>query len=463
MKRVFNIHVFFCAVFTAFTAILVTLALSKVPFLEPVSDSVMDWDFTDLAHNEGSKNQEEIDDRIVLVNISEADVLDREGIALLLKEISRHQPKVIGLDVFFSNPQDYLKDSLLTQVISEIKDIVMVARYFPGKDSIEMSHPMFSSNMKQGLANLEYDRQGTIRKIINRGAYQEDTFRSFASEVVKYYDSEAASEFNERNLEWEWINYQGNTSSFLTLDYFDTSFSVVKDKIVLVGYLGQEIEIGKSIREGIPHKYYTPLKTLWYNKQLPDMYGVVIHANAIKMILDRKYVHSRWFIDEISNMVLIVMAVVLFYFLLQKFTRRYNILARALSLTIIGLVIGMSVFFFKTFHLKIELSFTVLVLLFLPDCLEFYATYFTPAYDRFSNTIRSWLKYSVIVILFSPYILSLVFGYELIANADDPTFRIIFFLISFLWLLAYSTGVVVYGVKKHFEKEGRGFENKNIN
>ena len=182
MRRYLSIHILYCAVFVGFSAVLITDALSRIPILEPISDSIIDWDFTDIAYNDINRASAVVDDRIVLVNISDPENINRKDIGHLLQKIDAADPKVIGLLVFFSNLNNHEQDSILSTAIREVENLVMVADYIGDSDSIHYSHSDFSLNIDPGLSNLMPGNQGTIRQIVNFKPTPIDTLRSFASQ-----------------------------------------------------------------------------------------------------------------------------------------------------------------------------------------------------------------------------------------------------------------------------------------
>ena len=85
------------------------------------------------------------------------------------------------------------------------------------------------------------------------------------------------------------INYKGNLEKFLcfSIDEFMLlkDKSIVENKIVLVGYLGTPTGNVFDVED----KHFTPLNEITSGKSIPDMYGLVIHANIIAMILNNSF------------------------------------------------------------------------------------------------------------------------------------------------------------------------------
>ncbi len=131
-------------------------------------------------------------------------------------------------------------------------------------------------------------------------------------EMAMEYDSIKTKKFLERNNYSEVINYRGNvirhlrhpriirkcftrlTSKMLLTENFVPE--MIKDKIVIFGFLGEYL--------GDPSwddKFYTPLNKKLAGKANPDMFGAVVHANIVSMILNEDYVDQMAEWQEVAN------------------------------------------------------------------------------------------------------------------------------------------------------------------
>src|SRR5690606_1880692 len=122
--------------------------------------------------------------------------------------------------------------------------------------------------------------------------------------------------FLARNNYSETINYRGNildlhnASSFsgryFALDWYqalDPEYvlpELITDKIVIMGYMGDDFE-----DTSWDDKFFTPLNRQYAGKTNPDMYGPVVHANIVSMILNEDY------IDELPDWLEWVIAIIL--------------------------------------------------------------------------------------------------------------------------------------------------------
>lgn len=269
----------------------------NLSFLNPIEKALSDFSFSDLLYSKLATKQENLDTNIVLVNIGH---LDREQIARQIVRIRSHQPRIIGFDGFFAVRRDSAVDAQLQHAFSEGNDFIM-ACYLTGKqaseakfDSLETSHPYFNSG-RRALVNLggSDPETSTIRNFSPLEVFRGDTLLSMAAALVKNYDPAAFRQLVKRNNQREVINYIGNRSSFISFDAAEsldsaTDLSIVKDKIVLMGYINESFDQPIDLED----IYFTPLNNELAGRSRPDMYGMVVHANAASMVLSGNYINE---------------------------------------------------------------------------------------------------------------------------------------------------------------------------
>ncbi len=310
-------------VFASMYGILLLTQIRLFNAFDPIGQALADYKLTDYAFVNLRKDPD-VEQRIWIVNIGDQ---DRRGVAEQIRILSEAGPKVIGIDSFFDCrglPRDTfycpaLRDTLgnlmLADAIREAGNVVLVTKLLqrdstlgPDEyDSLEVSDDIFSMNAHQGFANLNTD-----------AAYQDDakSCRSFAPnrmvkdrreiafsvQVAMLYDSAKAEKLLGRRNQWEVINYRGNVLDLHGATNYPTMFfalddhqvlngefapEMIKDQIVIMGYMGDSFD--HSTWED---KFYTPLNKKMAGKANPDMFGVVVHANAVSMILNEDYVDA---------------------------------------------------------------------------------------------------------------------------------------------------------------------------
>ncbi len=305
----------------------------ELSFLDPIGDAIGDVEMTDLVFSE-IRESPKVDQSIVLVNIGE---LSRREIAQELQIINQFEPSVIAIDSYFWNlKEDSLGDALLNRSLKSINNLVMVSELEYSQstseyDSIKYSNPFFNLG-HTGYANLEtnaLDQQQfkVCRSFPPKRIIQKKEEVSFAVKVCELYDKEKANEFLKRDYEYEIINYRGNIMDFGQTkfggryaaldvsDVFQQKFipELIKGKIVIFGFMGRDFN-DRSWED----KFYTPLNLKYAGRSNPDMFGVVIHANIISMILNKDYIGKQSKTSSLVTALIICFLTVLFFTLIYK-------------------------------------------------------------------------------------------------------------------------------------------------
>ncbi len=366
---------------------------SAFEVLNPIGEAISDMDITDIVFSKLRKDPDALqNDDIVIVNIGN---LNRQGIAQQIDIINEYHPKVVGIDAFFRQPTDNYQDSVLASVLWNTDKLVLVTKLnhynsTTGKfDTLETSNPMFLENAQMGFANLitpakDQDNFKVCRSFTPIEYSNEGEQRLFALKLAELYDPEAAKRFKDRQNNVELINYGGNvvrtnnknsefTNKFTVLDWmdvFEENFvpSVFEDKVVILGYLGEDLWDNSW-----EDKLYTPLNMEYAGRTNPDMYGAVIHANILAMILSGNY------IDSMSNRAAVVTGILLCFFNVLLFSLIYRLLPRwydgltkSIQLIEALVLLLITVLVFHFFSYKLNLTLGIIAVLLAGDSLEVY-------------------------------------------------------------------------------------------
>ena len=319
-------------------------------FLDPIARAISDFDVYDIVYSK-LREEQKADTNIVLVNLGS---LSRKEIAEQIKLINEYKPGVIGIDAIFEEAKDSAGDSMLADVFSSTKNLVLVSKLTDFNDdddltdSIKYSISNFNDHSSNVFANLQ-NNDGvnfiTIREFRPYANVMDKRVAAFSSKIVQLSDSSAYSNLSERENETERINFVGNYDKFYYLDagqLFDekNNLGFMKDKIVLLGFMG--LDLNTKTFEDI---YFTPLNERYAGKSFPDMYGVVIHANIISMILSGNYITEmpKW-LSIVISFLICYFNVYVIYNIRKKYkdwfgtyTKTY-ILLQSLLLLLIGLL-----------------------------------------------------------------------------------------------------------------------------
>jgi CHASE2 domain-containing sensor protein len=328
------------------------------------------------------------DTNIVIVNIS---IIPRQDIGKLINKISKLKPKVIAVDVFFGVENDTLNPigtDTLVQQIKDINNLVLVSAYRGqdrfGRDSIETQSPRIRKYVKEGIANFNIPKDdpeyGTLRSFSPYVNINGENHLSFSFLVASYYDSTLKKYASNDDMFIKWYGYAYNENfrfedrgvfeSFEWSEVMDSSIDRkhFKDKIVLLGFMGEKI--GYPSTEQL---FYSPMNYKIIGRSTPDIYGVEMHANAIKMVIDKDFVKQSWAIDYSYSLLIMVLFILFLNWLKSRYDKYYPILSKILLILIINIfVFGVVGIFYETNgSLKILIGEALIVLLIIPDILEF--------------------------------------------------------------------------------------------
>jgi CHASE2 domain-containing sensor protein len=360
--------------------------LGEFSLLDPIGDAIGDVEMTDIVFS-SIRETPKADTNVVLVNIGE---LSRREIAQELKIINKYGPAVVGIDSYFWElKEDSLGDILLNNALSDIENLVLVNKliYSPGDqdyNSVRYSYSFFDLG-QSGYANLETDALDQYQYKVCRTfppARSVDGKKeiSFAVKVVESFDPGKAKKILARSNEYEVINYRGNIMDFdqtkfggryMALDVDDALNErfmpeIIKDKIVLFGYMGRDFN-DRSWED----KFFTPLNVQYAGKSNPDMFGVVVHANIISMILSEDFIGKQsTFSANVTALIICFITVLIFTIIYKRLPQWYDGLTKTLQLVFVLLLLTINVFSFHWFSYKTSLTLATIIVALAGDSLE---------------------------------------------------------------------------------------------
>ncbi len=374
---------------------------------DPLGQALGDMELTDIAFSQ-LRSDPAIDTNIIVVNIG---ALPRRGVAEQIRILNKYKPKIIGIDSFFDCPgglrdsincppmADVMGNVMLANAIAEAQSIVLVTRVTQTDslfntgvvdqyDSLERTDEDIRGNAYEGYANLPTDADNqesfkACRTFIPRLLVAHDTLNAFGVEVARHFDPEKTKRFLARGNEEEVINFRGNildlygASSFagryFALDWYqilNEEFlpSLITDKIVLMGYMGDDFS-----DTSWDDKFFTPLNRQYAGKANPDMYGLVVHANIISMILAEDYIEVMAAWQEMSIAIIVCfLNVALFWFIYKYSPDWFDGVSVILQLIQIVLLSFLMIYFFNWYSFKLNLTATLGTLALVGTCFEIY-------------------------------------------------------------------------------------------
>jgi CHASE2 domain-containing sensor protein len=178
-----------------------------------------------------------------------------------------------------------------------------------------------------------------------------------------------------RNNESEVIKYRGNYNKFYFLDHNDifdpeVDLSFITNKIVLFGYLGENFF---QMEHSLIDKFFTPLNTNYVGRSYPDMFGMVIHANIVSMIINEDYIYDfSVFLNIVFSFFILYINSFLFYYIHKKYFNFYGGVSKLVMVIESVILLFVCLFIFHHFKIQIDVKLSIIGLIFLPDILEAY-------------------------------------------------------------------------------------------
>lgn len=376
MRKIFTLDVALTTISVFIGLGLLSLVALRLDFLNPIVQNLQDFELNDVIFSQLAPT-DIADTNIVLVNIGN---LSRADIAREIERINLQNPKVIGLDAFFLKEKSPELDDPLVLAISNARNkLVLVSklRYNDSTkifDSLVRSHPKFSA--VTGFANFITDIEKghkTVRTITPQERINSTFEKSFAVKIAEKYNSTAAENFLSRGNTLEDINFRGNYQHFYTFDapaVLDSSadISIMRGKIILLGYMGESLE-----KPSLEDVFFTPLNPRPSGRSLPDMYGIVVHANVISMILAGDCINSLpdW-LELALNILLAYCCVAAYSYLYLHRANWYDSLTVVISLGVPLLILFLQFYVFDQYRFKFNLTLGICSIAITGNVLEIY-------------------------------------------------------------------------------------------
>jgi CHASE2 domain-containing sensor protein len=403
LRKIFNIATITGTItIFAFMFLLQTLAVN-FDFLNIFEQTINNFKISDVYFSQIRDNETvQADTNIVIVNIG---YLPRAALGAQLEVISRYKPKVIGLDAILRGEaktmqgeltpeQDSVMEAFL-QIASERCPIVFASKLEkPNEkensfDSLGLPYQPFQKYVQTGYVNVVTDEDTkfeTARIVSPKEKVTDSIEYSFATKLVQLSYPDKATTLLERDNEVETIYYRGDWQKFMVIDpmdvlneNFDPSF--FRDKIVIMGYMGENYYTG----DGIDDRYYTPMNTRPVGRASTDMYGIMIHANMISMIMHENY------IDVIPSYLAIIASVLMgfanavfftYIYFHRKLGTWYDVITKGVQLVEVVIFVFIFIWTLATYNLMLEITVGVLAVVLSGDVLEVFLAILTNLYPK---------------------------------------------------------------------------------
>ncbi len=355
---------------------------------DPVGDALGDMEMTDVVFSQ-LREPPPVEERIVLVNIGR---LNRAEIGYMIDIVNQYEPRVIGIDAFFAVPKDSMLDATLEDALGRVPNLVIASKLenfneaSGAFDTLTSSLPRFIQHAETGFANFPTEAKSQddvkmTREFTPRERVDDKEELAFSVKLAQYLEPEKVDRFLKRGNELETINYRGNVldygatkygTMFYALDVpdvFNGNFepSVIKDKIVIMCYMGEYL----GDRYTIEDKYFSPINDQFAGRTFPDMFGGVVHANIVAMILNEDYIDAMTNSSGIvAAVILCFLNVALFSFIYQNHPKWYDGSTKLIQLIQVLVIMFLGIYVLQEFNYKLELTLATVAIALSGDSLE---------------------------------------------------------------------------------------------
>jgi CHASE2 domain-containing sensor protein len=367
------------------------VGLGSIPLnlgvINPLKLSLKDFDSNDLSYSKyiGKAEHTKLDKNITIVNIGNA---DRELLSMLIDKVASFKPKVIALDAYFDGPKDPLQDSMLNETFKRHKNVIVASvMQFKGEegDSVYFRGNYFNTASQYAYANIFQDSLSTIRAYDPFLVDQSDgkKYKSFSSAIVEAYNPEQYKKLEEKGQGKLLINYTRRLNQYKLVELDDLMVNDAVDasyfngKIVLLGYVNDD-------PNDISDKKFTPMNRRYYGKTIPDMNGIVVHANIISMALENNY------IKKLPSWANLLVAVVICWLHMSFFIRYYleshiwfHLVAKIAQVLSVIFFVWLGIYLFDQYRVKVDMKISILVIALAVDVIYFYEAWAVWMHKKF--------------------------------------------------------------------------------
>lgn len=316
-------------------------------FFSPLKKALEDFSFLDVYYAEQLDQKQSLDPNIILVNIEHK---TRSELALALKRVLKDQPKVVGFDIILKEFEKTAADTLLAELLNTKK---VVSTYTIQTDTTKISnHHFFDRDETSGYANFNFDKKSSvIREFKGVQKYNGNYKTSFMTAVAMKYISKES--WKKKNMDSKLakarvINYRGDLDHYINLTVDEVmkleGEGLLKDKVVLFGYIGSPTGNNFDIED----KHFTPLNEITSGKSVPDMNGVVIHANILSMLLSDRFMHKvSTFWSYVLMFICSFLATIYFMWLDKRLSISFKTVRKAILFAFTVLLVWITLLLFK--------------------------------------------------------------------------------------------------------------------
>lgn len=376
-------------IFATIWVFIFILALGSIPLnlgiMNPVKLGLKDFDFNDITYSKLGKGEKTaVDSNIVIINIGYA---NREELALMIDKAAEMKPKVMALDALFYGPRDPHQDSMLSATFKRNKNLIAARKLtLIGKegDTVSVEGNYINTAHQYAHVNLFTDSLSSVRTFepfFEDYAHKRYTF--FATAIIKAFDEKSYQKLERYGNKKVIINYSRHVGRYLLINYEDLMAgnideSAIAGKIVLFGFVDNN-------RDNLEDKFFTPMNEQFAGKSIPDMSGIVIHANIISMALSKDYIKKLPLWGNLLLAIIVCwihMSFFIHYYLESHIW--FHLAAKIAQVLSAILFVWLGIYLYDRYRLKVDMKMSIVVIVLAVDVIYFYEAWAVWMHKKFN-------------------------------------------------------------------------------
>jgi CHASE2 domain-containing sensor protein len=219
-------------------------------------------------------------------------------------------------------------------------------------------------------------------------------YASWSAAVVQLADPAAYAALQARRREQEVIHYRGGINRFAHFEGAEVLAGAVpaaalRGKIIILGFLGEQIGNNSSLED----LHFTPLNKEQIGRSKPDMYGTVIQANIVSMLLHQDYINTtpKW-VELVLAFGLCYLHVLLFMYLSVNYGLWYHPISKVVQFVTGALLVYLMIELYAGANFSVSTTVAVLTIVLAVDVLYLYEALAAWLYKK--RGIRSYVVHA---------------------------------------------------------------------
>ena len=175
----------------------------------------------------------------------------------------------------------------------EQNDRIVMGSLLVDTPALHVEKGVFSAAKdKVGYININADKMtSVVRSYYPFARINDGMQRSFTSEIVRLYDDQAYQNCDKERMRLKWSTIRPTWKIISTSPKNNCLIMTVRASSTNLRIRSSSWDSLRTSPFGTGRPSFHPMNPVFSGKSFPDMYGIVIHANILSMILSDQYIN----------------------------------------------------------------------------------------------------------------------------------------------------------------------------